>query len=255
MRFSRIANGVVKACDDNNMMLFACDDISLPTMHPEAEDQFKAWLTSNSVVGEPVKLSQNLLTLKEIYDTTLLAILNAKYGEEIGVKYHQRCMKWLDSTDFFEAPASTTFHGSYPGGLVEHSLQVYNEICELKAIPKFQSVDIASACLLALIHDWCKIELYESYNRNVKDEETGKWTQVKCYKRGKPAFPFGHGTASMFLAQRFFKLNQEECLAIQWHMGPWYVHEADHNDLQASNETYPLVHMLQFADQLSLVNY
>lgn len=31
-------------------------------------------------------------------------------------------LEWLESTDFFEAPASTHYHGSYTGGLVEHSL-------------------------------------------------------------------------------------------------------------------------------------
>ena len=30
-------------------------------------------------------------------------------------------LEWLESTDFFEAPASTHYHGSYPGGLVEHT--------------------------------------------------------------------------------------------------------------------------------------
>lgn len=33
-------------------------------------------------------------------------------------------MDWLGSTDFFEAPASTRFHGSYEGGLCQHSLNV-----------------------------------------------------------------------------------------------------------------------------------
>ena len=31
-------------------------------------------------------------------------------------------LEWLESTDFFEAPASTHYHGSYTGGLVEHIL-------------------------------------------------------------------------------------------------------------------------------------
>ena len=31
-------------------------------------------------------------------------------------------LAWLGTTDFFEAPASTRFHGAYPGGLVEHIL-------------------------------------------------------------------------------------------------------------------------------------
>lgn len=34
-------------------------------------------------------------------------------------------LAWLGTTDFFEAPASTRFRGAYPGGLVEHSLNVY----------------------------------------------------------------------------------------------------------------------------------
>lgn len=34
-------------------------------------------------------------------------------------------LEWLESTDFFEAPASTHYHGSYPGGLVEHMLQLH----------------------------------------------------------------------------------------------------------------------------------
>ena len=33
-------------------------------------------------------------------------------------------LKWLDTTDFYSAPASTRYHGSYPGGLVQHTLNV-----------------------------------------------------------------------------------------------------------------------------------
>ena len=32
----------------------------------------------------------------------------------------------LDSWGFFEAPASSQGHGAYPGGLLEHSLNVYD---------------------------------------------------------------------------------------------------------------------------------
>ena len=34
-------------------------------------------------------------------------------------------IKFLESTDFFTAPASTRFHGDFAGGLVEHSMKVY----------------------------------------------------------------------------------------------------------------------------------
>ena len=36
-------------------------------------------------------------------------------------------LKELDALGFYEAPASTRFHGACPGGLLEHSLQVYDE--------------------------------------------------------------------------------------------------------------------------------
>ena len=38
-------------------------------------------------------------------------------------------MDWLENdTDFFTSPASTRYHGSYEGGLVEHSLNVFNQL-------------------------------------------------------------------------------------------------------------------------------
>ena len=38
-------------------------------------------------------------------------------------------MEWLENeTDFFKAPASTRYHGSYEGGLLEHSLNVYDRL-------------------------------------------------------------------------------------------------------------------------------
>ena len=34
-------------------------------------------------------------------------------------------IKFIKKTDFFKAPASTRFHGSKEGGLLEHSMKVY----------------------------------------------------------------------------------------------------------------------------------
>ena len=39
-------------------------------------------------------------------------------------------IKFLESTDFFTAPASTRFHGDFAGGLVEHSMKVYEILVE-----------------------------------------------------------------------------------------------------------------------------
>ena len=41
-----------------------------------------------------------------------------------------KLLDFIVKSDFFTAPASTKFHGSYEGGLLEHSLNVYNRLHE-----------------------------------------------------------------------------------------------------------------------------
>ena len=211
------------------------------------------------LVGKSVDFQHLNCDISEYYDTLLLGVglIRCEDARKSCIRYSENILnpiKWLHNTDFYTAPASTIYHESYPGGLLVHTLNVYNNIVDLINLKKFKDVDICSACLVALVHDWCKIGLYESYNRNVKDEY-GNWTQVVAYKRTNPAFPLGHGTSSAYLASTFYKLTMEEYSSIRWHMSVWYCHESEHNDLQEANEKFPLVHMLQFADQLSIVGY
>lgn len=42
-----------------------------------------------------------------------------------------KLLAWLETTDFFTAPASTRFHLSRPGGLVDHSVHVYERLDNL----------------------------------------------------------------------------------------------------------------------------
>lgn len=166
-----------------------------------------------------------------------------------------RLMSWMSLTDFFTAPASTRFHGSFEGGLCEHHIDVYNETVDLLTLDKFKDVNPVSAYLVALVHDFCKIGVYESYMRNVKNEETGRWEQVQAFRYDKPQYPFGHGVTSMYLISQFIRLTREEALAIRWHMGSWRCVRDEFSELQDANERYPLVLLLQFADQLSITGY
>ncbi len=167
-----------------------------------------------------------------------------------------RTFRWLSGTDFFTAPASTRFHHAYPMGLVQHSLQVTQRMAHLYNMDEFCKVLPESAFLVALVHDWCKIQLYEPYTRNVKDDATGVWHKEPAYRRAEhPYIPLGHGDASAFLCQRHFRLTLEEVCAIKWHMGKWATPDYDDNDMRTAEENYPIVHMLQFADLLSTTNY
>ena len=118
------------------------------------------------------------------------------------------------------------------------------------------SAKLGDAILCALVHDWCKIDMYESYIKNVKNDATGVWDHVSAFRyKGSAVINLGHGVSSMFLVSKFFRLNLEEASAIRWHMGAYRTSDAEFDELQTCNEQFPLVHLLQFADQLSLVKF
>ena len=63
------------------------------------------------------------------------------YKENIRRPGAEKLLTWLESSDFFEAPASTRFHLSRPGGLVEHSVHVYERLLRLYKVEKAVSPD------------------------------------------------------------------------------------------------------------------
>ena len=97
-----------------------------------------------------------------------------------------KLLEYLTSTacDFFTAPASTRFHGSYPGGLCEHSLNVYDCLCDYMARDRVREeygLDYSeeSIAIVALLHDLCKTNFYVESTRNVKED--GVWKTVPYY--------------------------------------------------------------------------
>ena len=41
-----------------------------------------------------------------------------------------KLLEFLISSDFFTAPASAKYHSAYEGGLLDHSLNVYDCLCD-----------------------------------------------------------------------------------------------------------------------------
>lgn len=169
----------------------------------------------------------------------------------------KKCLEWLEGTDFFICPASTQYHDSCPGGLLEHSLAVADRTLSLLESSSFKGiVNLEDAIFASLVHDWCKIGLYLPYMKNIKDDVTGQWDKVPAYKYAEDrTICLGHGVSSLYMVTKFFNVSMEVALAIRWHMGRWNVVDAEINELQQANRNYPLVHLIQFADQLSIVNY
>ena len=138
-----------------------------------------------------------------------------------------KLLAWLETTDFFEAPASTRFHLSRPGGLVEHSIHVYHRLHDLYVSERQRAEDQPFIELLngeeetiaicSLLHDICKANFYTVEMRNRKNEQ-GQWEKYPFYVVDDQ-LPYGHGEKSVYIISGFMKLTREEAMAIRWHMG------------------------------------
>ena len=129
-------------------------------------------------------------------------------------------ISWLETTDFYTAPASHCYHGSYPGGLVEHHLNVFDEAMRLLSAYPEINVPEASVAIATLTHDYCKINFYKSEKRNRKNE-AGAWEQYDAYAIKEKFAYGGHGSKSVYLVQHFIQLTPDEAVAINCHMGSW----------------------------------
>ncbi len=157
-----------------------------------------------------------------------------------------RLIEWLNQSDFFTAPASSRFHNSFEGGLLDHSLNVYDALCELYRlyVDRLDPISEESIAITALFHDLCKVNFYKQDTRNVKVE--GVWTTVPFFSIDEK-FPFGgHGSKSVFLAERFIRLTPEEAVAINCHMG-----FSDNEHVGSSFERFPLALLLNMADSIA----
>lgn len=154
-------------------------------------------------------------------------------------------LKWLETTDFYSAPASRGYHGAYAGGLLEHSLNVYDELKRLLAVYPEVEVPEDSVIIASLFHDLCKINFYAVEKRNRKNDETGVWEKYDAYTI-KEKFCFGgHGSKSVYLAQHFISLTPDEAVAINCHMSCW----DGNKDVGSAYEQCPFAWLVHVADE------
>ena len=149
------------------------------------------------------------------------------FDENIGEREGKEALRdWLlsDGCDFFTAPASTRYHGSYDGGLCEHAIDVWEMAVRLEGLyredirkqylvlnrPYSREEFMESLAIAALFHDLCKANFY-------KTKVSGKYTAFTVDEQ----LPFGgHGSKSVYVLSKYLKdLKDEEAVAINCHMG------------------------------------
>lgn len=176
---------------------------------------------------------------------------------------------WLLSTDFFKAPSSTKYHSAFIGGLLYHSLLVLE--CLVSKIENnpvwtstLENTSLNKIVFVALTHDYCKINFYNTYLQNkkvysdagTKQDNNGKfdWEAVVCFNVNEN-FTYGHGEKSVYLIEHhFFRLDKEMAQAIRGHMG-FSVEENTVNLFQNIVKQCPLALALSEADQEAAMLY
>ena len=173
-----------------------------------------------------------------------------------------------NKTDFYIAPASTQFHLSCEGGLLQHSLNVYDCLIAKKQSPiwkrVFEEIPEESLIIMSLLHDLCKVNFYVKGTKNQKTYDPDKvaaadgwkikhddigdfiWETVLRYEVND-TMPLGHGEKSVMLINCFMKLKVYEIFAIRWHMG-FSEEKSQYKALGEAMEKYPIVLALHEAD-------
>ena len=193
------------------------------------------------------------------------------FTEQIQREGAAELLAWLKKSDFLDAPASTRFHLSRPGGLVEHSVHVYErlkQLCDFESSRDsgFEEPSLETIAIVGLLHDICKVGVYIQEPKNQKTYDPAKvsaapryqvkhdqlgdfiWETVTGYRFEDP-IPYGHGEKSVYILSGFMKLTREEAFAIRYHMGPWQ--KGEEQNASKSFDLFPLALLIHMADMMA----
>lgn len=147
----------------------------------------------------------------------------------------------LLSVGYAKAPASTSHHGAYEGGLFDHCwymARVLNILTE-KLDLKWGRKD--SPAVIAFLHDMCKIDRYKYYNKDGEFViELNDGDVFKLFE--------GHGKKSVQIIEHLdlLQLTDEELACIKYHMGAY--DPADTIYLPEAAKQFPNLYFVQLAD-------
>ena len=81
-------------------------------------------------------------------------------------------LDFIRKSDFYTAPASTRYHSCHEGGLLEHTLNVYDIFMQKVKSPIWsdfiKDIDVDTFKIAPLLHDICKTYFYKPEWKNKK---------------------------------------------------------------------------------------
>ena len=156
-------------------------------------------------------------------------------------------LNYLESINYFEAPATAQYTGAYAGGLCEYALKLAHELgvlCTAYFPGKYTAEDVLKVALLKDIYRSC---MYVSYKKNVKNDETGQWETTMAYKTTDDRPIFGDlGFSSFMVLRNYVNFTDEQLEAI--------IHSTGLNsysvDIHEVLKKYKLVALTRMADSV-----
>lgn len=156
---------------------------------------------------------------------------------------------FLSMNGFFDAPASTKYHGAYPGGLFDHSMNVTRNLLTLTKNMNLHWGRIESPYIIGFFHDICKMDQYV--------QKPGQYTadgQILNngfhYEFNKNTMYKGHGDKSVLILSTLTQLTEEEVACILYHMGSFTEKEL-WNDYTGAIHAFQNVLFTHMADMMA----
>ena len=162
----------------------------------------------------------------------------------------------LSEIGFFEAPCSTSYHLAQPGGLAEHSLNVYNAALQIGSALYVGGIPeemLNSIAICALLHDVGKAGQFGKSNyvpNMLKGRATKanpnpepKQSESKPFKSNPDLLYIDHEVRALPILSKYIDLTEEEQQAILWHNGLYGPFK-----YEISGKETPLYMIIHFAD-------
>lgn len=153
---------------------------------------------------------------------------------------------YMQESGFYDAPASTRFHGAYEGALAEHSLNVLNcarTLAKAWLGKKWYEEHQDSIIICSILHDLGKCGQFGKplYVPNIL--KSGKPSATQPFATNSDLMTLPHEIVSCIEATKFIDLTEEEQRAIAWHNGLYGPFKYDIQGKET--ELYMIIH---FAD-------
>ena len=158
----------------------------------------------------------------------------------------------LTREGFFHVPASTKYHGNYPGGLFAHSFAVANLLVTLTDNNNLHWEKPRSPYIVGMFHDLCKIDQYRHPKTGEICEGDIRYPVYddKSWEYNPDTLLKGHGDKSVMLLSQFYTLTEEEIVCVRYHMGA-YTEKEEWQDYTRAIYRYPNALWTHQADMIA----